>query len=225
MATRLDSPALNQSPRENAGLAYGKYPINIGCAASSLASPRLCSPTPLSPLMAPCFSFTLCPPFSPWGTSCLSPLCPPSLPGRPLCQGMAHWHLHLILSRLSCGCKSALIIRHLVPAINRAEGARPGGSWLETGREGNQAPRCRSQGCAIISKAVAALTGHLVPGVCARLSRATNHRGARGLEWGEWPGAWLQVPRADSRWMVWRQGREGCRAASPKHSVPYLRAL
>ena len=94
---------------------------------------------------------------------------------------MAHWHPRLILSRLSCGCKSALISRHLVPALSRAERARPGGSWLETGREGNQAPRCSSQGPSIISKAGAVLTGHPVPGVCARLSRAANH---------EEPGAW-----------------------------------
>lgn len=46
------------------------------------------------------------------------------------------WHPHLILGQLSCRCKSAPIIHHLVPDLSRrAEGARPGGFWLEEGRE------------------------------------------------------------------------------------------
>lgn len=53
-------------------------------------------------------------------------------------SGNAHCHPSLILSQLSCGCKSALIIHHLVLALSR-EQREPGQQILAGGGSGNQA--------------------------------------------------------------------------------------
>lgn len=88
--------------------------------------------------MALCSYFPLGPTFYPWGRSSLyllaSPI--PTLPGPS--SGSVHWYPGLILGQLSCHCKSAPIIRHLVPALSR-EQKEPGQTDPGWRQEGNQA--------------------------------------------------------------------------------------
>lgn len=180
------------------------------------SSPSLCPPTPPLSSLAPCFSSAPCPTFSPGDLPCLSH----PVPHRSPLHGAVPAGILTSLSRRSCRCKSALLIRHLVPARSRAEGARPG----EGGRV------TRPLGAAARDSPSFPRLALCLQGTCCQepmpgLSGAANHRGARGWEWGEGPGAGLQVPRADGRWMERRRRQEGCRVVSPKRSVLYLWGL
>lgn len=144
------------------------------------SSPSLCPPTPPLSSLAPCFSSAPCPTFSPGDLPCLSH----PVPHRSPLHRAVPIGILTSLSRQSCRCKSALLIRHLVPARSRAEGARPG----EGGRV------TRPLGAAARDSPSFPRLALCLQGTCCQepmpgLSGAANHRGARGWEWGEGPGA------------------------------------
>lgn len=163
--------------------------------------------------MALCSCFAPGPTFHPWSRSCLcllaSPI--PTLPGPS--SGSVRWHPGLSLGQLSCHSKSAPIIRHLVPALSR-EQKEPGQTDPGWRREGNQALGAAAWDTPSFS--------WLVPGGCARPEWAADHRGARGVEGGEYPGAWLQAlqPLAAGGVGVGRAAAQG-----PRSCAPCLRAF
>lgn len=127
-------------------------------------------------------------------------------PHRPLLS--AHWHPRLVLGQLNCRCKSAPIIRHLVPALSR-EWREPGqadSGWRWVGKPG--LPRIARD-----TPSSPRLAWHSHDTWCQEsvpgLRGAANHRGPRGpAGWrAEWLGGWRQVPRMGGRWMVWRERR------------------
>ena len=92
-------------------------------------------------------------------------------------SGNAHCHPSLILSQLSCGCKSAPIIHHLVLALSR-EQREPGqadSGWRQVRKPGTPSfPR-------LARYSNDTWCQEFVPG----LRGAAKHRGARDLEGGD----------------------------------------